>query len=135
MIKESAISYAANIGVNMKSNFENKITQLIMALVLILVFIFMLITPAAEANSYQPVINGILHQQQENDFFKQGREKFEEEIKLLIQRSRSTPHEILKINPEVLQIHETLSPREKPESATTDINRHNTQRTHLQEFE
>jgi hypothetical protein len=121
----------------MKSHFENKITQLIIALVLTLVFIFMLITPAAAegTNSYQSVVNGILHQTQENDFFKQGREKFEREIQLLMQRSRSTPHQILKINPEVLQIQEMLSPLEKPEPVNTDINGHDTQRTHLEEFE
>ncbi len=121
----------------MKTRFENKITQLIMALVLILGFIFMLITPAVakETNSYQSVINGVLRQPQENDFFKQGREQFSREIQLLRQRSRSTPHEILKINSEVLQIQEILSPLEQPEPVTNDINGHNTERTILQKFE
>jgi hypothetical protein len=108
-----------------------------MTLVLILGIIFTLITPAVaeETNSYQSVINGVLHQPQENDFFKQGREQFSREIQLLMQRSRSTPHEILKINPEVLDIQEILSPLEKPLPVTSDINGHNTERTILQKFE
>ncbi|MCG6136272.1 MAG: hypothetical protein MET45_16775 [Nostoc sp. LLA-1] len=65
------------------------------------------------AKASQPVINGAINPREPN-FFTQGREEFEKEIHLLLNRSRSALDTPLKINLQQQQrIQEQLAPLEK----------------------
>jgi hypothetical protein len=95
----------------MKRHYQNKLAHLITIIPLATGFIFFLVVPVRAKDSQQ-VINATLHQQ-ENDFFKQGREKIEREIQLLLQRSHSFPENVLEIKPDAQPIQEQLAPLEK----------------------
>jgi hypothetical protein len=95
----------------MKRHYQYKLVHLMTIIGLAIGLVLLFVLPATASPS-QSVINPVLHQQ-ENDFFKQGREKFEREIQLLLQRSNSVPEDILKISPEIKPIQEQLAPQEK----------------------
>jgi hypothetical protein len=54
-------------------------------------------TPITAQQVPQPVINGVLHPRESN-FFREGREKLEKEIQLLLKRSIFPPEDPLKVN-------------------------------------
>ncbi|MCC5637220.1 hypothetical protein LC593_15405 [Nostoc sp. CHAB 5844] len=72
-----------------------------------------LITPVNAQQIPAPVANGILHPR-ESSFFREGREKFEKEIRFLFRNSRSPLEVPLKINREQTQIRRQRSLFDNP---------------------
>ncbi len=59
------------------------------------------------------IINGLYNLEQRN-FFREGREQLDREIKELYEQSRSKPGNVLQLNPEIKQIQRQLAPLELP---------------------
>ncbi|BAZ05195.1 hypothetical protein [Calothrix sp. NIES-3974] len=74
-------------------------------------FFVLLFGLPAQAQYPQEVINPILRPQ-ENDFFQQGKQKFEQEIQLLLRKKDSPAEQILNVNPDIKPIQEQLAPLE-----------------------
>jgi hypothetical protein len=60
------------------------------------------------------IINGLYNLEQHN-FFREGREQFDREIKQLNEQSRGKPDNLLQVSPEIKQIQRRLTPLESPE--------------------
>lgn len=78
-------------------------------------------TPISAIES-PPTINDSLNSiyPREPNFFTRGREQFEKEIQLLLNKKRSSPDTPLKISPEPQQLQEQLAPLEKPQVLPND---------------
>ncbi|MBH8565722.1 hypothetical protein I8748_26710 [Nostoc sp. CENA67] len=101
----------------MKSFLHNKLFNL--AIVTTLVTTVFSITAPATAIETTPIPNNSINSiyPREPNFFTRGREEFEREIQLLLNRSPSTPEIPLKISPKQEQIQEQLAPLEnRPQS-------------------
>lgn len=72
-----------------------------------------------------PVFNNSLNSiyPREPNFFTRGREQFEKEIQLLLNKKRSSPDTPLKISPEQQQLQEQLAPLEKPQVVPSDTDK------------
>jgi hypothetical protein len=97
----------------MKSIFYQKFSNLTIAKSITLVMAVLVVSVPFAAKASQPVINGAINPREPN-FFTRGREQFEKEIQLMLNRSRSALDTPLKINPQQQQrIQEQLAPLEK----------------------
>ncbi|QLE55302.1 hypothetical protein FD725_07120 [Nostoc sp. TCL26-01] len=67
------------------------------------------------------ISNGLLPR--EPNFFSQGREQFEAEIRLLFHKSLMSPSSILKGIPDTIKTQEQLLPLENPRSSPVDTNK------------
>lgn len=98
----------------MKIFLHNTLTKV--AIVTTLVTTVLSITPPATAIESTPAFNDSINSifPREPNFFTRGREEFEKEIQILLNRSRSNSEIPLKIDPKQEQIQEQLAPLENP---------------------
>ncbi len=66
-------------------------------------------------HNLNPQITSGLYNLEQRNFFREGREQLEREIKELYEQSRSKPGNVLQLNPEVKQIQRQLAPLELPQ--------------------
>lgn len=95
----------------MKRNFNHIISGLAIATT-VLLSVFVMNAPVA-ANETQRVVNSGIYPREPN-FFSRGREQFEREIQLLLNRNDASAESLLKISPDVQRLQERLAPRENP---------------------
>ncbi|AFZ22756.1 hypothetical protein Cylst_0406 [Cylindrospermum stagnale PCC 7417] len=95
----------------MKVNLNIIISGLAIATT-VLLSVLLMNTPVA-ANEIQQVVNGGIYPREPN-FFSRGREQFDREIQLLLDRNDAAADTLLKVSPEVQRLQERLAPREKP---------------------
>ncbi|QSJ16669.1 hypothetical protein JYQ62_34120 [Nostoc sp. UHCC 0702] len=98
----------------MKIFLHKKLTNV--AIVTTLVTTVLSITAPVTAIESTPAFNASINSiyPREPNFFTRGREQFEREIQLFLNRSRSNPEVPLKIDPKQEQIQQQLAPLENP---------------------
>ncbi|MBH8553997.1 hypothetical protein I8751_16795 [Nostocaceae cyanobacterium CENA357] len=90
-----------------------------------LVMTILSVTAPISAIENPPALNDSLNSiyPREPNFFTRGREQFEKEIQLLLNKRHSSPDTPLKISPEQQQIQEQLTPLEKPQVLPSDTDK------------
>lgn len=84
-------------------------------------FVALTVNTPVFANDNSAVSNGLIPR--EPNFFRQGREQFETEIRLLFHKSQISPTNILKGVPDIIKTQEQLLPLENPRSSPVDTNK------------
>ncbi|BCL39317.1 hypothetical protein [Nostoc sp. MS1] len=82
----------------------------------------LLLSLPASANDYSQIRGALIPR--EPNFFQQGRDQFEREIQLLIQRNQKNQETVLKVNPDVVPKQEDLLRLlEKPQVVPSEPNK------------
>ncbi|WP_066381609.1 MULTISPECIES: hypothetical protein [unclassified Anabaena] len=116
----------------MKNTLYNIFSRL--AITATVVLAALLITVPVAANENQQITNALINPRG-IDFFREGQEQFEHEMKVLMMKDSLLPEKLLQINPEVMQVQQQLLPLENHQVIPGDVNSDNSQKFMNQDSE